>query len=73
MNSVVPQMTEKRLRDIPLVGIQLTEHFVGKRVNDSLVPVIMICILKFYISKLLNINVLLNYYPELALIGICNI
>lgn len=40
MHSVVPQMPEKRLRDIPLVCVQLAEHLVCQRVNDGLLAVI---------------------------------
>ena len=31
---LVPQMSEKRLRDISLVGVQFAEHLVCQRVND---------------------------------------
>ena len=42
MYSVIPEMSEKRLRYISLVGIKFAEHLVCQRVNHILVAVIHI-------------------------------
>ena len=40
MHPVVPQMSEKRLRDVSLVSIQLAGHLVSQRVHDGFVAVV---------------------------------
>ena len=40
MYSVIPEVPEKRLRDISLVSVELAEHFVCQGVHHCLVPVV---------------------------------
>lgn len=52
MHPIIPQATEKRLGDVTLICIELTENLVSQCVNDRLVAVVNICACEHKVDQL---------------------